>query len=269
MTTLGLIDSHTHLQDEIFDDNRKKVIARAREEGVEHIFVCGEDISSSQAAIKLAQKDPRITAMVGFHPHNASEATLGKLDQVKELARNKEVCAIGEIGLDFYRNISPPKIQHDIFESQLSIAAEIGLPVSIHSRNAENELRPHLKNFVHKSQREIHGILHCFSGNLKLALEYYEQGFLISFAGPLTYPKNSELREMASQLPNEALLLETDSPALPPQKYRGKTNEPSYIKLIAEVMAVARNTSLMEIAKITTVNALQFLIQQPNKTEPM
>lgn len=269
MAAIGLVDSHTHLQDEIFNDNRKEIIARAREEGVEQIFICGEDISSSQAAIKLAQLDSRITAMVGFHPHNASEATIGKLDQVKELARNKDVCAIGEIGLDFYRNLSPPKVQHDIFESQLSIAAELGLPVSIHSRNAESELRPHLKTFVQKSQRKIHGILHCFNGNLELALEYYEQGFLISFAGPLTYPKNSELREMASQLPKEALLLETDSPALPPQRHRGKTNEPSYIKLIAEVMAVARDISLMEISKITTTNALQFLVQHPNKTKPI
>ena len=129
------------------------------------------------------------------------------------------------------------------------------------------ELKPHLKTFAQKSKLKIHGILHCFDGSLELALDYFEQGFLISFAGPITYPKNTELRRIASKLPDEALLLETDSPALPPQGHRGKTNEPSYLTLIAEAVAMARNTSLREIGRITTLNASQILEQHSSDTE--
>lgn len=267
MSTIKLVDSHTHLQDSTFNKNRQAVIERARQQGVEQILVCGENISSSEAAIKLAETSQSIKAMVGFHPHNASEATTTGLERLKKIATHNQVCAIGEIGLDFYRNLSPKEKQHSVFESQLSIAATLGLPVSIHSRNAVQELKPHLKTFAQKSKLKIHGILHCFDGSLELALDYFEQGFLISFAGPITYPKNTELRRIASKLPDEALLLETDSPALPPQGHRGKTNEPSYLTLIAEAVAMARNTSLREIGRITTLNASQILEQHSSDTE--
>lgn len=254
-------DSHSHLQDERFDEDREAVLGRAAAAGVEAIVVCGEDAESSEAAIGLAERTarPRLLATAGFHPHEASRATEDALDRIEALARNARVTAIGEIGLDFYRDLSPRDVQRRVFDAQLAIASRLGLPVSVHSRDAEEALAPHLETFAAASplaaERRPLGVLHSFGGTLEQARRYVELGFLISLTCAAGYPRNDEARRVAAGLPLSSLLIETDSPALPPQSARGTRNEPANVRAAAEVVAEARGIGVEEVAAATTANA--------------
>lgn len=259
---MRLFDSHSHVQDARFDEDREAVLARAAAAGVATIVVCGEDVASSEAAIALAAgtDSPRLLATAGFHPHEASQANDAALDRIEGLAAAGNVAAIGEIGLDFYRDLSPRDMQRRVFDAQLAIAARLGLPVSIHSRDAEEELAPPLARFAAESpllaaQDRPLGVLHAFGGTLEQARRYAGMGFLISLTCSAGYPRNDEARRVAAGLPLTSLLIETDSPALPPQSARGTRNEPANVKVTAEVVAEARGVSIEAIAEATTANA--------------
>ena len=258
---MRLFDSHSHLQDARFDEDREVVLARAAAAGVEGIVVCGEDVESSKAAVALAAttEHPRVLATAGFHPHEASQATEDALDEIEKLAQSEPVAAIGEIGLDFYRDLSPRQVQRNVFDAQLGVAARLGLPVCVHSRDAEEDLRSHLARFAAESPLAVAGrpvgVLHAFGGTLRQARDYVEMGFLISLTCAAGYPRNEEARRMATDLPLWALLIETDSPALPPQSARGTRNEPANVRVAAEVAAEARGISVETVATATTANA--------------
>lgn len=262
---MRFFDSHSHLQDARFDEDRAAVLARATAAGVDTIVVCGEDVESSRAAIALAArtKRPRLLAAAGFHPHEASNATEAALDEIEQLARSGSVAAIGEIGLDFYRELSPSHVQRQVFDAQLAIAARLGLPVSVHSRDAEGDVRPHLERFAAESplarQGRPLGVLHAFGGTLQDARGYADMGFLVSLTCAAGYPRNEEARLIAAGLPLSALLIETDSPALPPQSARGTRNEPANVRVVAELIAEARGISVEAVSAATTANAEALL----------
>ncbi len=262
---MRLVDSHSHLQDARFDDDREAVLERAAAAGVSTIVVCGEDIESSKAAIALTAKTghPHLLATAGFHPHEATQATEAALDEIEKLATGAGVAAIGEIGLDFYRDLAPRYVQRRVFDAQLAIATRLGLPVSVHSRDAEEELRPHLARFAEESplsgEGRPLGVLHAFGGTLQQARQYVEMGFLISLTCSAGYPRNDEARRVAALLPLASLLIETDSPALPPQSLRGTRNEPANVRVTAEVVAEAREVSIEVVAAATAANAEMLL----------
>jgi TatD DNase family protein len=272
-----LVDTHTHLDFPEFDDDRERVIERAANAGVGAIVNVGTDLASSQAAVALAEAYPQIYAAVGVHPHDAKTMTGEVLEELRVLAGRPRVVAIGEIGLDFYRDLSPRDQQRQVFEQQLALASEVGKPVIIHDREAHAEVMAILRHWacpehfdcaqckLHRrieghhqpsaiSHRPI-GVMHCFSGDLTMAQKALELGFYISIAGPVTFDNARRLRELVRQLPLEKLLVETDCPYLTPHPHRGKRNEPAYVKFVAQEIARVKELSLEEVACITSDNA--------------
>ncbi len=249
-----LIDTHTHLDFPQFDNDRERVIERAAATGVRAIVDIGTDLASSQAAVALADTYPQIYAAVGVHPHDARTVTGKLLGELRALALHPKVVAIGEIGLDFYRDLSPRDQQRQAFEQQLALASEVGKPVVIHDRDAHSEVMATLRRWAASSHQPA-GVLHCFSGDLAMAQEAIELGFYISIAGPVTFKNDKRLHELVRQLPLEKLLVETDCPYLTPHPHRGKRNEPAYVKLVAQEVAHIKGLSLEEVGRITSDNA--------------
>jgi len=247
-----LIDTHAHLDMPEFKADLPGVIQRAREAGVSTIMTVGTDPPSCHRTIEIAETYPNIFAIVGVHPHNAAEVGHKDLDELKDLARNATVKAWGEIGLDFYRNLSPPAIQQERFRQQIQIGKELKLPLVIHSRSATQETISILQE---ERARESGGVIHCFSGDAKTAAEYLEMGFVISIPGVVTFNKAQGLREVVQGLPPEGIIIETDAPFLAPVPHRGKRNEPAYVRITAEAVAAIRGQDLAEVAAITTANA--------------
>jgi TatD DNase family protein len=255
-----LIDSHSHLSMRQFDKDRDQVVGRARDAGLAVVIDVGLDLESSRAAIGLAEKYAEVFATVGFHPHSASQMKDDDVERLSELAQHPMVVAIGETGLDFYRNRSPREAQITAFKRQLELARRLGLPVVVHSRQANDEVLGILADWADGSSGPL-GVLHCFSGDGELGRRYVEMGFLLSIAGPVTYPKSSAV-EVARELPLDKLLIETDCPFLTPEPYRGKRNEPSYVSLVAERIAEIRGVSVDMVAQRTAENAIR-LFQLP------
>ena len=254
-----LIDSHTHLDMRVYNKDREQVVQRARQAGVVAVIDVGCDIRSSEVAIRLAERYDEVYATVGFHPHSAAEMRHGDMERLAGLARHPKVVAIGEIGLDFYRNLSPREAQVQAFERQLALAREQGLPVVIHSREARDEVFDILSRWAGESQPADTpvGVLHCFSGDADLARRYIELGFLISIAGPVTYPPSSAA-EVARDIPLDSMLIETDCPFLTPQPYRGKRNEPSYVSFVSQRVAELRGMPAEVVAERTAANAVRL-----------
>ena len=252
-----LLDSHTHIDLREFEDDRDRVIHRARESGVVAIIDIGIDIASSEAAIALAEKYDYVFATVGIHPHDASKVTESDIARLEELVKHSKVVAVGEIGLDFYRNRSSKESQIESFKRQLGLAAKTGLPVVIHSRNTRDEVFDILKEWVAglKVSEKPVGVLHCFSNDAELGRKYIDMGFLISFAGPVTYPKSSAA-SVAKEIPLENMLIETDCPFLTPQRHRGKRNEPSYVSYVASRIAEVKGMPVESVAEVTAANAI-------------
>jgi len=256
-----LTDTHTHLDFPQFNGDREQVIERATTAGVRAIVDIGTDLASSQAAVALAEAYSQIYAAVGVHPHDAKTLTEELLEELRALASHPKVVAIGEIGLDFYRDLSPQDKQRQAFKQQLALASEIGKPVIIHDRDAHSEVMATLRRWIEDSHppsaisHQPVGVLHCFSGDLAMAQEAIELGFYISIAGPVTFQNARRLRELVRQLPLEKLLVETDCPYLTPHPHRGKRNEPAYVKLVAQEVARVKGLSLEEVARITSDNA--------------
>ncbi|MEW5974953.1 MAG: TatD family hydrolase [Acidobacteriota bacterium] len=253
-----LIDSHAHLASQEFHADREAVIQRAVQAGVERILVIGGGSAAEgfDSAIRLAEKHPEVDASIGIHPHEAATAEPRHYAVLSRLAEHQRIVAWGEIGLDFHYNHSPRDIQKAAFRSQLRLARESGLPVIVHTREAEMETLELLKESW--TSDSLGGILHCFTGSLGMARECVELGFWVSFSGILTFPKSVELRQVARALPLDRLLIETDSPYLAPAPHRGKRNEPAFVVETARALSVLHGVSMEEVAERTRENYLRF-----------
>jgi TatD DNase family protein len=246
-----LVDTHAHLQWASFDRDREKVISRAQQASVGYIVNIGFDVDGSIKGVKLAEQHKGLYATVGIHPHNAIRLDQNVLNKLRELSVNPKVVAVGEIGLDYYRNLSPREAQKKAFEAQLLLAEELALPVVVHDRDAHSDILKNISRFKGK----IRGIMHCFSGSKEMAEQCIKSGFLVSFAGNVTYPNAYKLHEIAKWIDLRKTLLETDSPWLAPQDIRGKRNEPSFLPFIAKKIASLKGICLNDLAAATTKNA--------------
>lgn len=254
---MQLIDTHAHLDFSDFDEDRKKVLERAQESGIERILNIGTDIGTSRKSIVLSQKWDIVYAAVGIHPHNADDVAPDKAVSIlQDLAKADRVKAIGEIGLDYHYDNSPRKEQKKIFRELLKMAGEIGLPPIIHSRDSTTDMMAILKD---NASRETGGIMHCFAGDYEMAKQVMEMGFYIAVGGIITFNSAHKLRETISRIPLERLLIETDCPYLSPVPFRGKRNEPSYVLKVAEKVAEIKNIDLKKVAQQTTSNAKELL----------
>jgi TatD DNase family protein len=248
-----LVDSHAHLDAKPYRTDLDEVIKRAADNGVAQILTVGCDLESSRASVDLAIRYPNVYASVGIHPHDAVTADDRAM---AELARMIEavdkVVAVGETGLDFYRDRSPRDQQEEAFRRHIRLARETGKPLIIHDRDAHAEV---VRVMQEENAAAAGGVLHCFSGDLEMARTCAAMGFYISFAGPLTYPKNDALRDIAKALPVDLMLVETDCPYLSPQNWRGKRCEPAYVRATAEKLAEIKGLTLEDVARITSLNA--------------
>lgn len=247
-----LVDTHAHLDIEEFDGDRGDVIRRAQEQGVGIIVNASFDLASSERSVTLAGEYEFIYALVGVHPHDAGDVPEDYLARLEELARGPGVVAVGEIGLDYYRDLSPRSVQQKVFREQLALAKELDLPVVIHDRDAHGDLLDILKK---DGLGKRGGVMHCYSGSWEMAKVCLAMGFYISIAGPVTFPNAAKLKEVAFKVPPDRILIETDCPYLAPQAKRGKRNEPSYVRYVAEEIASLRGVSLEQLGRAVTANA--------------
>jgi len=255
------IDSHAHIDGSEFRDDFAAMLDRAVAAGVGQIVVVGADLQSSRAAVDLAAKYPQLFAVVGIHPHDAASVTEDCYEEIRRLATgNERVVAIGEIGLDFFRDRSPRAVQETVFRRFIQLAREIEKPVVIHDRDAHERLMTILRE---ERAAEVGGVLHCFSGDLAMAKECTAMGFYLSIPGTITYPNNAALREVVQGVKVEQLLIETDCPYLTPVPHRGKRNEPAYVAFTAEKIAELKGLTLEDVGRITSLNA-QRLFRLPS-----
>lgn len=248
----ALVDTHTHVQMRQFAADRAAVIRAALADGVTQMVVPGVDVPTSHDALALAREWPgHVFAAAGTHPHDASTLTDEALVALRALAGEPEVVAVGEIGLDFYRNLSPRDVQIEAITRQLALAREVDKPVILHNRESHVEMIALLKAHT----QDLRGVFHCFIGDRQMARDALDLGFYLSFAGPVTYPKNTELADVAAWAPLDRILVETDAPYLTPQPFRGKRNEPRHVALTARYIAELRGIPFEELAEATSRNA--------------
>ena len=248
----ALVDSHAHVQMRQFNADRDQVIAAAFADGVARMVAPGTDVPTSRLAIELAERYPgRVFAAVGTHPHDATTLTDAALAEQRELARSPHVVAIGEIGLDYYRNLSPRETQREALTRQFALARELGLPVILHNRESHADMIALLRS----EGQGLRGVFHCFIGDQAMARDALDLGFYLSFAGPVTFPKNAELAAVAAWAPLDRVLVETDCPYLTPAPFRGRRNEPRYVALTARHIAEVRGLPFDQFAEATAQNA--------------
>lgn len=247
-----LFDTHVHLNDDQFDDDLEEVIERARLNGVERVVVVGFDEKTIKRAMELIDTYDFMYAAIGWHPVDAIDLTDSYLDWIEELTAHPKVVAIGEIGLDYHWDKSPKDIQQAVFRRQIQLAKKLDLPIIIHNREATEDVVTILEE---EGAAEVGGIMHCFSGSPETAKRCLEMNFYISLGGPVTFKNAVKPKEVAKEVPLDRLLIETDCPYLAPHPYRGKRNEPSYVKLVAEQIADLKEISFDEVARATTENA--------------
>ncbi len=272
-----LVDSHCHLQDPKFNRDRAAVLKRAREAGVSAMVVVGYDLESSRRAVELADSHDGVFAAVGVHPHHAADVTAKQIEALFALTDSARVVAIGEIGLDFYRDLSPRDAQLRAFQQQLELARAARLPVVIHSRNADEQtfgvLAAYEREIIREWPRDRPlGVMHCFAGDLALALRYIEIGFVISIPATCTYPGAHRTRAVASGIPLRWMAVETDAPYLPPQDKRGQRNEPAYLPETVRYIAELRGESYGNVADRTALAAAWLFglgdIGEPSSAAP-
>lgn len=258
-----LIDSHAHLDMAAFNKDREQVIERAREAGVRAIITVGIDMPSSQAAVRLAESHEDVFAAVGIHPHSASRFRESDLEVLRELCLHPKVIAIGETGLDFYRNLSPREQQMAAFKKQLGLAREVGLPVIVHSREAHPQVVAILSEHSPGANGSLKGVIHCFGGDAELARRYLDIGYTISFSGSITYNLSPSLEGAVRSIPADRLLVETDAPFLSPHPQRRQRNEPARVSAVAARLAQIRRASFETIAQQTTEAARALFRLEP------
>jgi TatD DNase family protein len=237
-----------------FRRDLKEVIQRAKASGVEYIFTVGTEKKDWNRALEIAHSNPSVYAILGIHPHNAREIDQETYPTLKKLCADDKVRAYGEIGLDFYRNLSPREVQIERFREQIQLAKELGLPIVVHDREAHKDTLEILKS---EKAMECGGIIHCFSGDYQMAKDCIRMGFLISIPGTITFKNAGGFQEIVQRLSLDSLLIETDAPFLAPVPFRGKRNEPSYVRYTAQKVAEIQKVSLEKVAEVTTENALR------------
>lgn len=249
-----LVDTHAHLEMDAFEEDRGAVLARAWECGLVALVAVGsgDSIESNAKTVRLAEEDRRIFSTVGIHPHCAKDAGPHWISSLEGLLRNPKVVAVGEIGLDYYYLHSPKESQQALFRQLLSLASDAGKPVVIHDREAHEDLMDILST---DGKGLVGGVVHCFSGDYRLASWCLDRGLYLSFTGVITFPGAQRERDVARRIPLERILVETDAPYLTPVPHRGKRNEPAYVLYVAREIARIRGTSLEEVAAVTTKNA--------------
>jgi len=251
-----LIDTHCHLDFPDFDTDRDAVLLRARERGVDFLVNVGSSLKGSEQAVLLAAHHPNIFASIGIHPHGAKDCDKQALLDIESLLNSKKVVAIGEVGLDYYRNLSDPKLQVNVFRNFIELAINRRLPLVIHSRQAEEETIGVLGEFASKPLPKI--VIHCFSGKEDFLKKCLDSGFFVSFTCNVTYKKAQALRDVVKLVPLDRMFLETDAPFLAPEGKRGKRNEPAYIVELAQAVARIKQIDLDKVCAETTKNAKQF-----------
>ncbi len=252
------IDSHAHIQLSQFNGDRDAVLKRSHEAEISTILVIGFDMETSLGAVELAEKHTHIYATVGMHPHDAKDLTPDILKTFRKFAAHPKVIALGEMGLDYYRNLSPRPLQKEAFEKQLDLAEELQMPIIIHNRDAYMDILPILE----ARQGRIQGVLHCFTGDVELMHRSLAIGFHIGIGGIVTYPNAKDIQAVAQEVPEDRLLIETDCPWLAPQFRRGKRNEPAYVRAVAEKIAELRRTSIETVGKVTTRNFQKLFLEK-------
>jgi len=251
-----LIDTHVHLDDPRYDEDRDAVFQRAEEAGVGAFITIGCDLATSTSAVQLATQRPNVFATVGVHPHEVRHIESHWYEELKRLATQSKVVAFGEIGLDYHYDHSPREVQRQRFREQVALAKSLALPLVIHTREAQEDTITILRE---EGAKEIGGVFHCFSGDSWLAKEALDLGFYLSFSGIITFRNATLLRDVIRTVPDDRLLIETDAPYLTPAPFRGKRNESAYVKFVAEQIAELKypnaETALAQIAELTTQNA--------------
>jgi len=248
-----LIDSHAHIQGSEYAGEVDAILTRARTQGVETIIAVGGagDMSSNTEAIALAERCGDVYATVGMHPHDAKDVGEEELRRLGELTKNQKVIAVGETGLDYYYNHSAHDVQRKIFSRFIDMARATRLPIIVHERDAVNDAMDLLRN---EGRGELRGVIHCFTGDYEAARNYLDLGFYLSFTGIITFKNADALRDVVRRVPLEKLLIETDSPYLTPVPYRGKRNEPAFVRFVAETVAALKGIALDEVGRVTTQN---------------
>jgi len=267
--SLSIVDTHAHLDSSAFDRDRDEVIARARDAGVNTIITVGVGLDSSKDAIALAERHAGVFAAAGFHPHGAAAVKKTDIADLGEIAGHRGVVAIGEAGLDFYRNLSPREAQLQALKWQLDLAVELNLPAILHCRQAEKEMLNLLRDWTERYKgrhRQHRGVIHCFMGDIHAAQQYLDMGFYLSLGAYIGYPASASAHDVIRGIPQDRLLVETDCPFLSPQSHRGKRNEPAYLPLTVELLARIREVSPEGIARETTRNAQHLFRLEENKT---
>ncbi len=250
-----MIDSHAHYDNEKFDPDRDEVIRACFASGVTHIINPGCDLSSSQASIALADAWPGVYAAVGFHPHEASAFALGDLERLEAMCAHPKVVAVGEIGLDYHYDFSPRIVQQEVLRAQIALARKIRKPVILHDRESHRDVMDTVRS---EGAAEVGGVFHCWSGSPEMALEAVSLGFFIGFGGSVTFRNARRLVEVAAQVPDEFLLLETDCPYMTPEPHRGHRNWSGWMVHVLERLAEIRGSTVAEMERITTENACRL-----------
>ena len=244
-----LIDTHCHLFFDELKEDLSSVLKRAADLGVTKFICVGTNIEDSKESYNLALDYENIFSTAGVHPHDTERVAENYIDELYNLLKNKKVVAVGEIGLDYFKELSDISVQKKIFAEQLELAQKINKPIVFHNRDSDDDIINTLSEFPN-----VYGVAHCFSSTYDVAKKLIDMGFYISFSGNLTF-KNSHLPDVAKRLPIDRLLVETDSPFLSPVPHRGKTNEPGRARFVADLLARLHNLSINEVAQITTTNA--------------
>jgi len=247
-----LTDTHCHLYYEELNKDLRAVLNRAYEQEVTRFICVGTNIQDSKKSLSITENHDNIFASAGVHPHDAKDVSESFINDIYELMENENMIAIGEIGLDYFRNISEPETQKNVFRSQMKIAQDLDKPVIIHNRDSDKDLIKIIREFP-----EVRGVAHCFSSNIEMAKAFLDTGYYISFSGNLTF-KNSHLPEVAKEIPLDKVLVETDSPYLSPEPHRGKSNEPGRTRFVAEKLARIFNLSFESMAKKTNNNSSEI-----------
>lgn len=248
-----LVDSHAHLEDEKYDRDREKVIEECKKD-LTFLINVGSNLLTSKQSIELAHNYDFIYASVGIHPHDA-QREFDKVEEIERLALQEKVVAIGEIGLDYYYNDPPKEFQKEVFTKQIRLAKKLNLPIIIHDRDAHGDILDILKQ---EWTKDLRGVFHSYSGSVEMAFQVIEMNFYISLGGPVTFENAKKPKEVAKAVPIEKLLIETDSPYLTPEPYRGKRNTPVYVKFVAEKIAELRDMSCDEVCRITAENTMKL-----------
>ncbi len=247
-----LFDTHVHLNAEQFNEDVEEVMERAKEAGVEYMVVVGFDRPTINRALELVEKYDFLYASVGWHPVDAIDMEEEDLQWIEELASHPKVVAIGEMGLDYHWDKSPKSVQQEVFRKQIQLAKRVNLPIIIHNREATQDIVDILRE---ENAQEVGGIMHCFSGSAEVAQQCIDMNFYISLGGPVTFKNAKKPKEVAREIPLDNMLVETDCPFLAPHPYRGKRNEPAYVRLVAQQIAEIKEISVEEVEEITTENA--------------